>query len=106
MTCPPTQLSRGNLAVVLVLGSHAVGGWERSESLATPLISAALRHTIKARRPDTASLLHHSERGSQYTSYDYQQTLHTLRITCSMSRTGCCDNNAVMERLFCSHKHD
>jgi len=102
----PTQLGWVYLAVVLDLFSRKVVGWSISESLATPLVSTALRNAIEARRPDTTSLLHHSDRGSQYTSDDYQQTLRTLNITCSMSRTGCCYDNAVMERFFWSLKHE
>ncbi len=94
------------MAVVLDLFSRKVVGWSISESLATPLVSTTLRNAIEARRPDTKSLLHHSDRGSQYTSDDYQQTLRTLNITCSMSRTGCCYDNAVMERFFWSLKHE
>lgn len=106
ITCLPTQLSRGYLATVLNLFSRKVVGWSISESLATPLVSTALRHAIEARRPDTTSLLHHSDRGSQSTSDDYQQTLRMLNITSSMSRTGCCYDNAVMERFFWSLKHE
>ena len=106
ITYLPTQLGWVYLAVVLDLFSRKVVGWSMSESLATPLVSTALRNAIEARRPDTTSLLHHSDRGSQYTSDDYQQTLRTLNITCSMSRTGCCYDNAVMERFFWSLKHE
>ena len=106
ITYLPTQLGWVYLAVVLDLFSRKVVGWSISESLATPLVSTALRNAIEARRPDTTSLLHHSDRGSQYTSDDYQQTLRTLNITCSMSRTGCCYDNAVMERFFWSLKHE
>jgi putative transposase len=74
--------------------------------LATPLVSQALRNAIETRRPDGRQLLHHSDRGCQYTSDAYQQTLRTLGITCSMSRTGCCYDNAVMERFFWSLKHE
>jgi putative transposase len=101
-----TQLGWMYLAVVLDLFSRNVVGWSVPESLATPLVSTTLRNAIEARRPDTKSLLHHSDRGSQYTSDDYQQTLRTLNITCSMSRTGCCYDNAVMERFFWSLKHE
>ena len=94
------------LAVVLNLFSRKVVGWEISESLATPLVSSALRNAVESRKPDTNGLLHHSDRGSQYTSDDYQQTLKTLNMTCSMSRTGCCYDNAVMERFFWSLKHE
>jgi putative transposase len=106
ITYLPTQLGWVYLAVVLDLFSRKVVGWSISDSLATPLVSTALRNAIEARRPDTNSLLHHSDRGTQYTSDDYQQTLRTLNITCSMSRTGCCYDNAVMERFFWSLKHE
>ena len=46
------------------------------------------------------------DRGCQYTSEAYQRTLQSLGIECSMSRTGCCYDNAVMERFFWSLKHE
>ena len=61
---------------------------------------------IEARRPVGHELLHHSDRGSQYTSDAYQQTLKLLGIECSMSRTGDCYDNAAMERFFWSLKHE
>ena len=94
------------LAVVLDLFSRKVVGWAMSGSLATELVSEALRQAVEARRPTGRDLLHHSDRGCQYTSHDYQQTLQTLGIQCSMSRTGCCYDNAVMERFFWSLKHE
>jgi putative transposase len=94
------------LAVVLDLFSRKVVGWALSNSLATELVSAALRQAVESRRPEGAKLLHHSDRGCQYTSDAYQQILRTLRIQCSMSRTGCCYDNAVMERFFWSLKHE
>ena len=68
ITYLPTQLGWVYLAVVLDLFSRKVVGWSVSESLATPLVSTTLRNAVEARRPDTKSLLHHSDRGSQYTS--------------------------------------
>ena len=94
------------LACVLDLFSRKIVGWAISDSLATPLVCRALRHAIETRRPDASKLLHHSDRGCQYTSDLYQQTLKTLGITCSMSHTGCCYDNAVMERFFWSLKHE
>jgi len=94
------------LAVVLDLFSRKVVGWELSESLATPLVSSALRNAIEKRKPETSELLLHSDRGCQYTSDEYQSQLKTMNITCSMSRTGCCYDNAVMERFFWSLKHE
>jgi len=106
ITYLPTAAGWVYLAVVLDLFSRKVVGWAISESLATPLVSSALRNAVESRKPDTNGLLHHSDRGSQYTSDDYQQTLKTLNMTCSMSRTGCCYDNAVMERFFWSLKHE
>jgi putative transposase len=94
------------LAVVLDLFSRKVVGWATSRSLATELVSDALRSAIESRRPAGHQLLHHSDRGSQYTSDAYQQTLKLLGIECSMSRTGSCYDNAVIERFFWSLKHE
>ena len=94
------------LAVVLDLFGRKVVGWELSDSLTTPLISDALRDAIEKRRPETSGLLIHSDRGCQYTSDEYQSQLKTMNITCSMSRTGCCYDNAVMERFFWSLKNE
>ncbi len=94
------------LAAVLDLFSRKVVGWSIGDTLATTLVSDALRQAIELRSPDTKQLLHHSDRGCQYTSDAYQKTLTMLGITCSMSRTGCCYDNAVMERFFWSLKHE
>jgi len=106
ITYLPTAKGWVYLAVVLDLFSRKVVGWALSNSLATELVSAALRQAIESRRPAGPQLLHHSDRGCQYTSDAYQQTLRTLGIQCSMSRTGCCYDNAVMERFFWSLKHE
>ena len=94
------------LAVVLDLFSRKVVGWALSPSLATELVSQALRQAVEARQPGGRDFLHHSDRGCQYTSDAYQQTLQALGIQCSMSRTGCCYDNAAMERFFWSLKHE
>ena len=106
ITYLPTAEGWVYLAVVLDLFSRKVVGWALSNSLATELVSAALRQAVESRRPVGQHLLHHSDRGCQYTSDAYQQTLRTLGIQCSMSRTGCCYDNAVMERFFWSLKHE
>jgi len=106
ITYLPTAEGWVYLAVVLDLFSRKVVGWALSHSLATDLVASALRQAIESRRPEGAQLLHHSDRGCQYTSDAYQHTLKTLGIQCSMSRTGCCDDNAVMERFFWSLKHE
>ena len=106
ITYLPTQRGWVYLAVVLDLFSRKVVGWSIGENLATPLVSAALKSAIESRRPETRRLLHHSDRGSQYSSDLYRTTLRTLGITCSMSRTACCYDNAAMERFFWSLKHE
>jgi len=106
ITYLPTAEGWVYLAVVLDLFSRKVVGWALSNSLATELVSAALRQAVESRRPVGQHLLHHSDRGCQYTSDAYQQILRTLGIQCSMSRTGCCYDNAVMERFFWSLKHE
>lgn len=94
------------LAAVVDLFSRKVVGWSVSHSLATDLVQAALKDAVEKRRPDGSKLIHHSDRGCQYTSDSYQRTLQTLGITCSMSRTGNCYDNAVAERFFWSLKHE
>lgn len=94
------------LAAVIDLFSRKVVGWSLSDSLETPLVSAALRNAIEKRSPQRGELLHHSDRGCQYTSEGYQRTLKTLGIACSMSRRGNCYDNAVAERFFWSLKHE
>jgi len=81
-------------------------GWSLSDSLATDLVAAALRQAIEARRPVGSRLLHHSDRGCQYTSDAYRAMLRTMNIECSMSRTGLCSGNAVPERFFWSLKRE
>ena len=94
------------LAAVVDLFSRKVVGWSIGTSLATELVSAALRDAIERRRPEGRQLLHHSDRGCQYTSDAYQKTLRRLGVTCSMSRRGCCYDDAVMERFFWSLKYE
>lgn len=101
-----TKMGWAYLAVVIDLFSRKAVGWSIGSSLATELVSDALRAAIESRRPDGKRLLHHSDRGCQYTSDAYQKTLRTLGIECSMSRTGCCYDNAAMERFFWSLKHE
>ena len=106
ITYLPTAAGWVYLAVVIDLFSRKVVGWSLSTSLATELVCAALRRAIESRRPNGRQLMHHSDRGCQYTSDAYQQTLRLLGIECSMSRTGCCYDNAAMERFFWSLKHE
>jgi putative transposase len=106
ITYLPTLAGWVYLAIVVDLFSRKVVGWSIGDSLATSLVAGALRRAIESRRPVGKDLLHHSDRGCQYTSDAYQQTLKALGIACSMSRTGDCYDNAVAERFFWSLKHE
>lgn len=87
------------LAVVLDLFSRYVVGWAVSRFIDRGLVQAALEMALEHRDP-ASGLLHHSDRGSQYASGDYQAILEARGITCSMSRRGDCYDNAVVESFF------
>ena len=53
-----------------------------------------------------STIADHSDRGCQYTSDAFQRLLATMGVTCSMSCTGCCYDNAAAERFFWSLKHE
>ena len=91
------------LAAILDLFSRFVVGWAISAVNDRHLVLAALTMALNRRCPETG-LLHHSDRGSTYASDDYQQRLEAHGITCSMSRTGDCYDNAVMEAFFSTLK--
>lgn len=67
------------------------------------LVEQALRMAVARRRPG-AGLLHHTDRGSTYTSESYQAILRQEGMIASMSRTADCYDNAVMESFFHSFK--
>jgi transposase InsO family protein len=87
------------LAIVLDLFSRKVVGWAMSKHMNTALVETALQMALQTRHPE-ASLLHHSDQGSQYTSADYQSTLADWNIQLSMSRVGNCYDNAVAKSFF------
>jgi transposase InsO family protein len=93
------------LAAVLDLFSRRVVGWAMSQSIDTLLVLSALDMALQQRQP-AAGLVHHSDRGSQYASADYQQALKASGLQCSMSRKGNCWDNAVVESFFSSLKQE
>ena len=93
------------LAVVLDLFSRKVVGWSMDKTMEKELVMSALNMALKARQPQNG-LLHHSDRGSQYASMDYQKLLQDQQITCSMSRKGNCYDNAAMESFFATLKQE
>jgi len=93
------------LAAVLDLYSRMIVGWATSDSLAADLSCRALRDAVRGRSPKT-SVLHHSDRGVQYACDEFQQLLGEHGLTPSMSRTGNCYDNAVMESFFAALKKE
>jgi transposase InsO family protein len=91
------------LAALLDLFSRVVVGWAISAVNDRHLALAALTMALNRRGPESG-LLHHSDRGSTYASEDYQDRLTAYGLTCSMSRTGNCYDNAVMEAFFSTLK--
>jgi putative transposase len=91
------------LAAILDLFSRRVVGWALDASLSTSLPLAALDMALQRRSP-TPGLLHHSDRGCQYTSADYRAALADVGAVVSMSRKGNCWDNAVAESFFATLK--
>lgn len=87
------------LAGVLDLFSRRLVGWAMSEHQDEPLVEAALRMALSGRHL-SGDLLHHSDQGSQYAADAYTHLLAQHRIAVSMSRTGDCYDNAVIESFF------
>jgi transposase InsO family protein len=104
LTSLPTRQGWVYLAVVLDLYSRRIVGWALEATLETRLVLTAWQRAV-ARR-GTAPRLHHSDRGTQYTSAAYQAALRAHRVRCSMSGRGNCYDNAVVESLFRTLKAD
>ena len=87
------------LAVIIDLHSRRVVGWAVSDRLKKDLALAALRMALVQRNP-SPGLVHHSDRGSQYCSINYQAELRERGLLISMSGKGNCYDNAVVETFF------
>jgi len=100
-----TSSGKFYLAAIVDLYARFVVGWAMSATNDRRLTIAALSQALRRRCPETG-LLHHSDRGSTYASEDYQRILAAHGIVCSMSRTGNCYDNAVMESWFSTFKFE
>jgi len=87
------------LAVVMDLYSRRIIGWSMDRWISRHLVMDALSMAIDQRQPE-GDLIHHSDRGSQYTSDDFRDELKKHDIQCSMSGRGNCYDNAVVESFF------
>jgi putative transposase len=91
------------LAVILDLYSRRVIGWAVSNRMKKDLAIRALDMAINLRQP-APGCIHHTDRGSQYCSHDYQKRLHQQGFQVSMSGKGDCFDNAAVETFFKSLK--
>lgn len=105
ITYVPTAEGWLYLAVLLDVFSRRVIGWAMSEHCDGLLVETALRMALARRKPKK-DLLHHTDRGSQYTSTPYRQLLEQVDITMSMSGKGNCYDNAITESFFGSVKDE
>ena len=87
------------LAAILDVYSRKIVGWAMDRTMSRRLCMNALEMAVMTRQPGQG-LIHHSDRGSQYASADYQAMLEKHGMVCSMSRKGDCWDNAPMESFF------
>ena len=103
ITYIPTKMGWFYLAVVMDLFSRRIVGWSMSDTIDSQLVQSAMRMALGRRNPD-AGVIHHSDRGVQYASEDFQKLLKNNKAVCSMSRKGNCWDNACVESFFGSLK--
>lgn len=93
------------LAIVLDLFNREVVGWSLKPRMTADIVTDALTMAWFRKKP-TVGLMHHSDRGSQYASHDFQCKLKEYGMVCSMSRKGNCWDNAPTESWFNSFKNE
>lgn len=87
------------LAVMIDLHSRRVVGWAVSNRLKKDLALQALNRAVALRNPPPGCI-HHTDRGSQYCSHDYQKQMRQRGFKVSMSGKGNCYDNAAVETFF------
>lgn len=93
------------LAIVIDLYSRKVVGWSMGSRMKAQLVCDALTMAIWQRQPE-AGLIVHSDQGVQYASHQYRRLLKNHNFIGSMSKKGCCWDNAVAESFFGSLKQE
>jgi putative transposase len=97
ITYIPTAEGWLYLASVMDLYSRKIIGWSVDKTMTKELVIQALKRAYNRQQPPKESVLHHSDRGSQYCSKDYQKLLKSYKMDVSMSRKGNCYDNACIE---------
>ena len=100
MTYVPTWAGFVYLAVVIDVWSRRVVGWASGETMEVALVQSALDRALEQRRP--ASVIHHSDQGSQYTSLAFGHRCAEMGVRPSMGSVGDCYDNAMAESFFAS----
>jgi transposase InsO family protein len=103
ITYVPTDEGWLFCAAVLDCFSRRIVGWAMCDRMPTDLVADALKMALLQRQP-SKQLIHHSDRGSQYASDQFQQLLIENNITVSMSGRGDCYDNAMMESFWATLK--
>jgi putative transposase len=93
------------LASVMDLYTRKIVGWSLQSHMREELVLEAFNKAVAAQKPPPG-LIHHSDRGSQYASHDYQKRLKECKMICSMSRKGNCYDNAVIESYHSTLKKE
>lgn len=93
------------LATVMDLFSRKIIGWNVDKAMTKELCLVALKRAFSSRNP-SSKLIHHSDRGSQYASNEYINTLKSRGIQISMSRRGNCYDNACIESFHATIKKE
>ena len=101
ITYVPTDQGWLYLAVVMDAFSRRIVGWAMAEHMRAELVCDALAMAVSVRRPGPG-LIHHSDKGSQYTSLAFGRRCDQAGIAPSTGRTGSCYDNAVTESFFAS----
>jgi putative transposase len=98
ITYIPTRSGFLYLAVVVDVWSRRVVGWSMATHLKTDLVVAALNMALEQRRP--SEVIHHSDQGTQYTSFAFGQRCRQAGVRPSMGSVGDCFDNALCESFF------
>ena len=105
ITYLPTAEGWLYLAGVMDGFSKRVIGYAMSNNMKTDLVLQALRSATTRRKPPPG-LIHHSDRGSQYTSYAYQRELAACKMLPSFTGKGACFDNAIIESFWATLKRE
>ncbi len=87
------------LSCIMDLYSRMIVGWSLDKTIKASLVTSALKQAVR-KRGENPGIIFHSDRGSQYASYEVRNFLNGYKMIQSMSRKGNCYDNAVMESFF------